>query len=90
MIVELDDDIEQNNIQGSLLFGQFSNLLRNYNLFTSLLRHRSAKPADYESGGREFESLRARQQFQILSMCPNCSRRDTSSGICVVKFLFAI
>jgi hypothetical protein len=67
MIVELNDDIEQNNIQGSLLLDHFANLLRNYNFFTSLLGHQSARPADYESGGREFESLRARQQSQALS-----------------------
>jgi hypothetical protein len=67
MIVELNDDIEKNNIQGSLLLDHFSNLLRNCNFFTSLLGHQSARPADYESGDREFESLRARQQSQALS-----------------------
>jgi hypothetical protein len=61
MIVELNDDIEQNNIQGSLLLDHFSNLLRNYNFFTSLLGHQSARRSGYESGGREFESLWARQ-----------------------------
>ena len=55
MIVELNNDIEQNNIQGSLLFDHFVNLLRNYNFFTSLLGHQSARPADYESGGQRFE-----------------------------------
>ena len=42
MIVELNDDIEQNNIQGSLLLDHFADLLRNYNFFTSLLGHQSA------------------------------------------------
>jgi hypothetical protein len=42
MIVELNDDIDENNIQGSLLFENFANLLRNSNFFTSLLGHVSA------------------------------------------------
>jgi hypothetical protein len=67
MIVESNDDIEQNNIQGSLLLDHFSNLLRNYNFFTSLLGHQSARPADYESGGQKFESLRARQQTKSMN-----------------------
>ena len=35
MIVELNDDIEQHNIQGSLLLDHFSNLLRNCTFFIS-------------------------------------------------------
>ena len=39
MIVEVNDDIEKNNIQDSLLLDHLANLLRNYNFFTSLLCH---------------------------------------------------
>jgi hypothetical protein len=66
MIVELNDDIEQDNIQGSLLLDHFANLLRNYNFFTSLLGHQNARPAVYESVGQEFESLRARQTIKSM------------------------
>ena len=53
MIVELNDDIEKNNIQGSLLLDHFANLLRNYIFFTSLLGHAgrcplTATPTDKE------------------------------------------
>jgi hypothetical protein len=44
MIVELNDDIEQNNIQGSLLLDHFANSLRNYNFLISLLGRQSAPP----------------------------------------------
>jgi hypothetical protein len=52
VIAESNDDIEQNNIQGSLLLEHFANSLRNYNFFTSMLGHQGARPADYRSGGR--------------------------------------